>query len=222
MTGAGYRFDDESRFELGQDPAGFLPLYGTKRRGDRAAGSVAVNEHRKAAEGEGRTLSGVIDRRGFLEVAAAEVARARRHGNPLSCLAIEVDHFPQIKGLHIPAPDELLLQHFATICRSTLRASDYIGRLGNNEFVVMLPETPLLSALAVAERILANLAASTQHDLAAMASIGVAEYEDQTWSLDRLLQAAAAAMADAKRNGRNQAVCYLDDLQLSSIAAPAH
>jgi diguanylate cyclase (GGDEF)-like protein len=188
--------------------------------GAQAPGCVAVNDDRKLAGSEGLALSGVIDRHGFLLAAAADVARTRRHGSPLSCLAIEVDRFPQVKALRVPAPDESMLLHFVSVCRSSLRESDYIGRLDDNEFVVMLPETPLLSALAVAERILANLAASPRHDLAA--SIGVAEYEDPSWSVERLLQAALAAMADARQNGHNLAVCYLDDLQLSTMAAPVH
>ena len=151
-------------------------------------GSVTVNQCLKADEGEGHGLTGVIARREFLQVAAAEVARARRHGNPLSCLVIEVDHFITIRNQNVRAPDESVLQRFATVCKSTLRASDYIGRIGDDRFAIMLPETPLLSALAVAERILANLAASTgnetRHHLAAATSIGVAEYEDQTWSLE--------------------------------------
>ena len=71
----------------------------------------------------------------------------------------------------------------------------------------MLPETLLLNALGVAERILENLAASTadasQQHLSATARIGAVEYADQMGSLDQLLQAARVAMHDAKQNGRN-------------------
>ena len=177
----------------------------------------------KADEGEGHCLPDVIGRRAFLQIATAEVARARRHGNPLSCLVIEVDHSTAIDEGRARSAGLSVLQQFVSVCKSTLRASDYIGHIGDDEFAVMLPETPLLSALAVAERILENLSASigndSQHRLAATTSIGVAEYEDPTWSLDRLLQVAGAAMLDAKQNGRNQAVCYLDDMQLASAVA---
>jgi len=94
-------------------------------------------------------------------------------------------------------------QHFVSVCRATLRAPDYIGRIAAETFAIMLPETPLLNALGVAERTLANLAASTadsskQH-LAASMSIGVVEYADQNSSLSQLLEAADAAMSDAKK-----------------------
>jgi diguanylate cyclase (GGDEF)-like protein len=169
------------------------------------------------------SLTGSMKRREFLDVAKADVARAKRHRCPLSCLVIGIDHFKSIndKGGH--AAGELVLQHFVSVYKSTLRASDYIGRTGAEEFVVMLPETPLLNALRVAERILENIAASTidasQHQLTATTSIGVVEYADQTWSLDQLLAAADAAMVDAKKSGSNQAVCYLDDMQLVSDGA---
>ena len=169
------------------------------------------------------SLTGSMKRRQFLDVAKADVARARRYRSPLSCLLIGIDHFKSIndKGGH--AAGERVLQHFVSVYRSTLRASDYIGRTGPEEFVVMLPETPLLNAFRVAERILENVAASTidasQHQLTATTSIGVAEYAGQTGSLDQLLVAAEAALADARKGGSNQAVCYLDDMQLVSGGA---
>jgi diguanylate cyclase (GGDEF)-like protein len=182
-----------------------------------------VNERHRPDQGKARSLTGAISQCQFFDIATAEVARAKRHRNPLSCLVIDIDRFDSIDDKHGHGAEDLPLQHFVSVCRSTLRASDYIGRIGGDEFAIMLPETPLLSALGVAERILENLAASAngkwQHHMTAATSIGVAEYDDQTRSLDQLLQAAAMAMIDAKQNGQNQAVCYLDDLQLTSTAA---
>ena len=141
---------------------------------------------------------------------------------------IDVDHVKSIDDELVDAAGDraagdLVLQHFVSVCKSTLRAPDYIGRIGGQEFVILLPETPLLGAFGVAERILANLAAAatdaSQHQLTATTSIGVVEYANQTWSLDQLLRAAGAAMGDAKQNGSNRAVCYLDDVQLTSVAA---
>jgi diguanylate cyclase (GGDEF)-like protein len=86
-------------------------------------------------------LTGSMKRRQFLDVVKADVARARRYRSPLSCLLIGIDHFKSIndKGGH--AAGERVLQHFVSVYRSTLRASDYIGRTGPEEFVVMLPES---------------------------------------------------------------------------------
>ena len=84
----------------------------------------------------------------------------------------------------------------------------------------------IAQCVPAAERILENIAASTidasQHQSTATTSIGVAEYADQTWSLDQLLAAAEAALADARKGGCNQAVCYLDDMQLVSGGAPVN
>jgi diguanylate cyclase (GGDEF)-like protein len=165
-------------------------------------------------------LAGCMRRQEFLDVAQADVARAQRYGRPLSCLVIGIDHFKSIndKGGH--AAGELVLQHFVSVYKATLRAADYIGRTAAEEFTVMLPETPLLNALRVAERILENLAASTidasQHQLTVTTSIGVVEHADQSCSLEQLLAAAQLAMGDARQTGSNQAVCYLDDIQLMS------
>ena len=83
------------------------------------------------------------------------------------------------------------------------------------------------NAFGAAQRLLDALAASTTdvpgRSLNVTASIGVAEYADTTWSVDRLLAAADVAMYDAKNGGRNQAVCYLDrDLQVVASAAMKH
>jgi diguanylate cyclase (GGDEF)-like protein len=165
-------------------------------------------------------LAGAMRRQEFLDVAQADVARAKRYGSRLSCLVIGIDHFKSINDKRGHAAGELVLQHFVSVYKATLRAADYIGRTGAEEFTVMLPETPLLNALRVAERILENLAGSTidasQHQLSVTTSIGVVEYADHGWSLDQLLAAARAAMADARQSGNNQAVCYLDDMQLVS------
>jgi diguanylate cyclase (GGDEF)-like protein len=180
-----------------------------------------VNESHNSDESERRSPTGAMSQHHFLDIAKAEVARAKRHRNPMSCLVIEVDHLKSIDDTKGSAAGDLVLQQFVSVCKATIRASDYIGRIGD-EFAILLPETPVLSAFAVAERILANLAAATtdasQHRLTATTSIGVVEYADQTWSLDHLLQAAGAAMHDAKQNGSNQAVCYLDDLQVTSVS----
>jgi len=181
-----------------------------------------VKEPRLPNTGEGLGLAGAIDHLPFREIGGAEVDRARRYRNPLSCLVIDVARFDPTADGQDSAAQNLVLQHFVSVCKATLRSPDYIGRTGDVEFAIMLPETLLLQALGVAERILENLAASTsdasQRHLPATISIGVAEHDDQTGSLDQFLNAARIAMQDAKWNGRNQAACYLDDVQLISNA----
>lgn len=165
-------------------------------------------------------LPGVLDEALFRVIGEAEVARTKRYLRPLSCLMIGVDRLVEgaAEDAASPQPE---LRHFVSICKSMMRESDYIGRVGN-ELVVMLPETRLLGALTVAERLLSSLAVSTgqgqQYHFAARTSIGVAEFDDQSWTLSHFLRAVRGAMNEARQNGRNQAVCYLDDLPLSSTA----
>jgi diguanylate cyclase (GGDEF)-like protein len=169
-----------------------------------------------------RGLTGALGWRQFLDIAEGEVARARRHDNALSCLVIGVDKFGPGDVRQDRTVENLVLRQIVSICRMILRTSDTIGRIEASEFAVMLPEAGLLNALGVAERILAELAGASGEGspchLTAAISIGVAEYEDHTRPLSHLLDGARSAMQDARRLGCNHAVCYLDDMQLSSVA----
>ena len=158
-------------------------------------------------------LTGAMSRCAFNEQADREIARANRYGSPLSCALVDADHFKAINDTYGHGVGDLALKHLASICNKELRTSDSVGRIGGEEFAILLPETDMATAMAVAER-LRKAIASTPLDaggakIELTASIGVAEYSQSTRSFDGLLSNADFAMYDAKNSGRNRVACYM-------------
>jgi len=153
-------------------------------------------------------LTGVANRRHFLEKAEAEVQRAARYGHPLSLALMDLDHFKKVNDTHGHHVGDEALQHFCRVLGSMLRDVDLVGRIGGEEFAVLLPETDLAQASRAAERMRAALEASPvpaeSGPLPLTLSAGVATYGPGAGTIDALLQKADAAMYQAKSAGRNQ------------------
>src|ERR1041385_2453365 len=103
------------------------------------------------------SLTGVLNRRAFLDHADGEWVRHRRHNHPLSCAMIDVDGFKKINDTFGHAAGDAVLQHIGALLRASLRATDLPARLGGDEFVALMPETSFEGALATAERLLARV-----------------------------------------------------------------
>ncbi len=155
-------------------------------------------------------LTGLYNRRYFMERASNEFKRAKRYLTPLSVIMLDIDHFKQVNDTYGHLAGDQVLQNLAKLCQSTLRAVDIIGRYGGEEFMVMLPETPLKKAQHTAERLRSEIAAHTtrfdEHVIRITASMGVAEVCEQTESLDALLDQTDRALYNAKGSGRNKVV----------------
>ncbi len=155
-------------------------------------------------------LTGARNRRAFLAQAAAEAARAARHGHPLSVLVIDLDHFKRINDGYGHAAGDAVLRAFVERAAAALRAADVIGRLGGEEFAVLLPETGLAAAAEAAERIRAALAAGPVAveggAVSFTASIGVAELGPDGDTPEAALNHADRRLYQAKREGRNRTV----------------
>ena len=153
-------------------------------------------------------LTSAWNRRHFMERAAAEVARAWRHGRPLSVLLFDLDHFKLINDTYGHAAGDEALRTVVARTRDALRTSDHIGRFGGEEFAVLLPETDGAAAAVVAERVRNAIAATPiafdQHRLPVTASIGVATWQDSEASIEHALRRADAALYDAKLAGRDR------------------
>ena len=152
-------------------------------------------------------LTGAFNRRHFMTVAQTETERAERHHHPLSVLMLDIDHFKRINDTHgHPAGDEAIRALAATVT-ATVRTIDILGRLGGEEFAVVLPETGLDEALVVAERLRQAVAAiripAGDGDIAFTTSIGVAERLDDS-TVETILSRADMALYSAKRSGRNK------------------
>jgi diguanylate cyclase (GGDEF)-like protein len=156
-------------------------------------------------------LTGVMTRRAFVDAGRRDVARAVRYGRNLSCLMIDVDRFKAVNDTHGHAVGDIVLQDVAAICRLELRAGDYLGRIGGEEFAVILPETGTDEAFQVAERlrkaIAAEPAAGPAGDIRVTASIGVASL-GRPHDLKTLMAHADEALYAAKKGGRNRTVCH--------------
>lgn len=154
------------------------------------------------------SLTGLLNRHTFLQLADKEFARARRYSRPLSVIMIDIDHFKSINDRHGHAAGDEVLRGMSAICQSNLRDSDLLGRVGGEEFVLVLPDTPQTNAVRVAERMREQLAKSpiqpASLNLTITASFGVTSLREGDDSLQTLIERADAAMYSAKHGGRNQ------------------
>lgn len=157
-------------------------------------------------------LTGLSNRRYFMERGENEFAQAKRYGHALSLLMIDIDRFKNINDAHGHQIGDIVLQQLANVLRSTFRTVDIVGRIGGEEFAVLLPETNLQQALEVAERLRVSVAETdltqaTGRPLHFTISIGVATLgNNREISLDGLLNLADVALYEAKQSGRNK-VC---------------
>ena len=152
-------------------------------------------------------LTGVYNRRAIEELGTRAIAAARRHGMPLSLLVVDIDHFKRINDeLGHAAGDVALVQAVDRI-RESLRAEDLLGRLGGEEFIVLMPNTDNASAAAAAERIRESFSGEPlvlgEQRRAVTLSIGVAVLAPADRHFSQLLQRADRAMYAAKNAGRD-------------------
>ena len=155
------------------------------------------------------SLTGAHNRRSFLRQAGHEIDRARRGARPVSLLMVDIDRFKSINDTHgHPVGDEVI-RTLARTCQETLRSVDVLGRLGGEEFAIILPETGAEGALRVAERLRQTLAETLvsvgEKALTFTVSVGVAEWLPGE-GLDQLLSRGDQALYAAKNTGRNK-VC---------------
>lgn len=163
-----------------------------------------------AAQAREDFLTGLPNRRHFMELAEAELLRSERYERPLSVLMMDIDHFKNINDTYGHQAGDVVLRHLSVILRETLRQVDIIGRIGGEEFSILLPETALDSAVKVAERLrekisLYQVFLAGGLPLHFTVSVGVAALSSRDMNLDTLLNFADEALYEAKRE-RNK-VC---------------
>lgn len=150
-------------------------------------------------------LTGLYNRRHLDESLQKELRRARRYPSPLSVLMFDVDHFKKFNDTHGHDQGDRVLQAVAKTLRGALRNQDYPCRYGGEEFVAILPNTPKTGAFSVAERLRKDIEGMGVDGLHVTISIGVAEYPDIDVSEQaKLIEAADAALYNAKKQGRNR------------------
>jgi diguanylate cyclase (GGDEF)-like protein len=155
-------------------------------------------------------MTGLHNRRHFLAVAEAEWDRFQRYPRPLSVISIDIDHFKAVNDRYGEAVGDDAIMAVAHVCLEDKRVSDIVGRIGGEEFALLLPETDLAQARIVADRICSRVAARrlTAHQVQfnVTVSIGVATATADMSGVDILMSAAGEALHKAKSQGRNRAM----------------
>ncbi|MGV3490435.1 MAG: sensor domain-containing diguanylate cyclase [Devosia sp.] len=152
-------------------------------------------------------LTGALSRRAFKAEAHRHIALARRGDEPLSVLAFDLDHFKSINDQHGHSAGDDVLAAVGEACRAQLRTSDFLGRLGGEEFAILLPNTDLDGGIEVAGKLREAIAAlSDNFNFKVSASLGVATRHGKFDEIEAILERADQAMYAAKRNGRDQVV----------------
>jgi diguanylate cyclase (GGDEF)-like protein len=158
------------------------------------------------------SMTSLYNRRHFLALAEAEWSRFQRYQRPLSMLMIDIDHFKSVNDRYGHAIGDQAIISVAAACQHNKRNSDVVGRLGGEEFAVLLPETDQAQAEVVAERIRASIAGHvlSVHDVqfALTVSVGIAAATASMSGTDALLRAADSALYQAKSEGRNCFACW--------------
>ncbi len=154
--------------------------------------------------------TGALTRRHFLAEAEQELARGLRYSHPLSILMLDIDHFGEVNNTHGRDAGERTLQNLVELCWENLRHVDHVGRMGGEEFAVLLPETGRARALEIAERLRSAVERSVVQLasgvlLRVTISVGVASYKGDG-DLYSLMRRGDFALYEAKRSGRNR-VC---------------
>jgi len=152
-------------------------------------------------------LTGLFNRRAFMDLAERELTRVRRAGAPFAVLMLDIDHFKKVNDTHGHQAGDSVLAEFAARAQRCIRAGDVLGRYGGEEFCVLLPGAALQTAVTVAERIRALVEAHPlgQPPSAVTVSIGVAGCDDAKQAeLGPIIGRADKALYDAKRAGRNR------------------
>ncbi len=155
-------------------------------------------------------LTGIYNRRGFFESGQNELERFRRYGHPLSILFMDVDKFKSINDVYGHAAGDRVLQVIVDRSCQSLRNMDIMGRVGGDEFAILLPETSLPKARTIAERIRRAVTEKPvsvrRKRLEVSTTIGVAAATREIPSMKVLLENADKALYRAKHKGRNRVV----------------
>ena len=156
-------------------------------------------------------LTGLYNRNTFVELTRQELARAQRQGSGTTILLLDLDFFKRVNDTWGHPAGDAVLKNVAAVANSTVRATDLVGRLGGEEFIILLPSTSLEAGRKLAEKLRANLEHSPtpwqQGSITSTVSIGVASTTaSENRDFDYLYSHADKALYSAKEKGRNRVI----------------
>jgi diguanylate cyclase (GGDEF)-like protein len=157
-------------------------------------------------------LTGLRNRRGFMDDARRNIDIAIRHKHPLSVLMLDIDHFKHVNDTHGHAAGDKVLAGIALVCRNLMRTTDLLARFGGEEFCFLFPETTSENALLAAERLRVAISAvrfeAETQGFSVTVSLGISECMEAKDSLETLLARSDEALYQAKNTGRNRVVIW--------------
>lgn len=156
------------------------------------------------------SLTGIRNRRSFLEQAEKEILIGRRHNDNISFIMIDVDHFKNVNDTYGHKTGDILLQNLAKSFRKALREEDILGRVGGEEFAVFLTRSKQEFVIEVAERLRTIIDKSywliEDNEIHCSVSIGVSHAQGTDDKITNLMHRADVALYKAKETGRNRVV----------------
>lgn len=167
---------------------------------------LATERVREVFEYQARhdALTGIFNRREILERTNKEIKRSQRYQTPLALLVLDLDHFKQVNDVHGHQAGDDVLKQFVQRVGGCLRPNDLFGRMGGEEFLLVLPHTSVDAALALASRLLPVVAEGGSPLPVCTVSIGLTEWQPGDTSVDSLIARADSALYAAKALGRNR------------------
>jgi diguanylate cyclase (GGDEF)-like protein len=153
-------------------------------------------------------LTNLYSRRWWFELAATEFSRCRRYDRAFSVMVIDLDFFKQVNDSFGHDAGDKLLRAFADMLQTECRQSDILGRLGGEEFAILVPETPVGAAQKLAGRIgdacrAVKVVTPAGDEVTCSCSIGISQVQNDDDDIDDVLRRADAALYEAKRSGRD-------------------
>jgi diguanylate cyclase (GGDEF)-like protein len=159
-------------------------------------------------------LTGIYNRRHFDKRIQEEFQRSKRYNSDLTVAMVDIDHFKNVNDEYGHLAGDFILQSLAKFIKNQLRESDVFCRFGGEEFMILMTETPVKNGLPVMERIKNDLAETIHHfplddvDLRITISAGINMVENQTKSVQELLENVDKALYISKNSGRNRVTLY--------------
>ena len=156
------------------------------------------------------SLTGLFNHRYFQELLEREIYRAERYARPLSLLMIDIDHFKKVNDTYGHPKGDMVLQEIGELLRKSIRGSDTAARYGGEEFAIVLPETEMNGAMALAERVRKTVEKLEvkiyEHTITVTISIGLTTYNPATAKKSKaeIIEAADRALYNSKEAGRNR------------------
>jgi diguanylate cyclase (GGDEF)-like protein/PAS domain S-box-containing protein len=194
-----------------------MEVVGKNLLDDPAIGGLVVNmrdiseRKRFVAElerlSETDLLTDTFNRRGFMRLAEREFERARRSGQPLTLVMIDIDHFKAVNDSFGHAAGDMILAAVAECCRKHVRSIDILARFGGEEFIILVADSSIEAAEKIAGRLHQGIAESRattiKGDVSVTASFGIASVDPAAVGLETAIRLADEALYEAKNSGRN-------------------